>query len=646
MSAKPKLLGGRYQFIQVLGSSTTGQTLLAADVHYPGHPKCVVRQLQLPTRNPMTLKFLGNLLRKKVEVLESIGQHPNIPSTFAAFEEGQTFCIVQEFIPGRSLQAELREGEPWSALAVLFFLRETLPILAFAQENGVIHGNLKPSKLIRHQKENHLVIVDFGGIKTISQHITHRGKRIADQTAAAAQVYRAPEQLHGQSHFGSDHYALGMIALQALHGISATALPQPDDANLQAAIVGLLEGVPELDAAMIAILARMVHPDPQRRYQKAQDILVDLDRLQTGDRAPLAPLSAAWIAAPTAKGSLAVTEEATSRPHRLPWGGLGIAALTGLGLIAGGLSLRVPQRLLAMRQVQKAQVEVAANNLEGAIAYYSQALALAPNRTELLAQRSHLHAKRGNTAAALADITEALEADTQNAGYAYDRANLRLTVGDVQGAIADYTQALKLDPTFVKAYVNRGSARADWGDDHGAIEDYTQAIALNPPKDVQAAAYLNRCLSYSNQGDQTRALEDCTTAINLRPSHGLAYQNRGLVRRRLGDLQGSLQDYNIAIQISPNSADAYYNRGLTRQAMADRVGAKEDLSQAIAIDPNYVFAYYDRGLLATQEGNLPQALADFRKTSQLCLDLGRTGCYQDAQYQISRLQTGNLSPPE
>jgi hypothetical protein len=65
MATTNRLLGGRYQFIQVLGSGENRQTLLVADVHYAGHPNCVIKQLKLPTRNPTTLKFILSLLRKK-----------------------------------------------------------------------------------------------------------------------------------------------------------------------------------------------------------------------------------------------------------------------------------------------------------------------------------------------------------------------------------------------------------------------------------------------------------------------------------------------------------------------------------------------------------------------------------------------------
>ncbi|MEL7314685.1 MAG: hypothetical protein AAFN08_07000, partial [Cyanobacteria bacterium J06559_3] len=87
----------------------------------------------------------------------------------------------------------------------------------------------------------------------------------------------------------------------------------------------------------------------------------------------------------------------------------------------------------------------------------------------------------------------------------------------------------------------------------------------------------------------------------------------------------------------PGSPDPYYNRGKTRQVMGDFVGAMEDFSKAIAIAPEYVFALYDRGLLHVEMGNAAEARQDFLRASQICLDLGRTGCYEDTQYQISQL---------
>ena len=636
MSAVNRLLGGRYQFIQVLGANEASQTLLVADVHYPGHPKCVVRQLQLPTRNPMTLKFILRLLQKKVEVLEVIGQHKQIPSIFSSFAADHNFYLVQEFIPGRSLQSDLIAGKPLPETLVLSLLREALKVLAFAQEHGVVHGNLRPSKIIRHQTDNRLVLLDFGSIKNISLEVTSKDPaQWMAQTSRENQIYTAPEQHKGESRFCSDHYALGLFAIQALTGLPAEECPHAESPRFYQEMTALLQGIPNLGITTASLLARMVHPDPDRRYQKATEILADLERLRE-------PQSAASISeeTPLLTTEISVPETTLQPKKRIPWKVLGGAGLALVALVAGVLILRVPQRLLSAQRVRNAEAAAQANDSERAIALYGRALELNPENAQGLAGRSQLYFQSGNTEAALADITQALETSPENPTFAYTRGNFRFAVGDIQGAIKDYTVAIEQDSTFTQAYINRGSARADWGDDQGAVEDYTRAIDLKPATALRAAAYLNRCLSQSNLGEQILAIEDCSAAINLRPNHGLAYQNRGLVRRRLGDLQGSLQDYNIAIQIEPDSPDPYYNRGLTRQDMDDVSGALEDFSRAIAIAPDYVFAFYNRGLLQAKKGNRSEALADFRQASQLCLELGRTGCYEDALYQISQLQDG------
>lgn len=648
MSAANRLLGGRYQFIQVLGVNEAGQTLLVADVHYPGHPKCVLRQLRLPTRNPITLKFILKLLQKKVEVLEVIGQHKQIPSTFSSFESDHNFCLVQEFIPGQALQSELLPGRPMPESAVTAFLKEGLTALAFAQEHGVIHGSLKPSKMIRHQTDNRLVLLDFGLIKNISQGVTNKDShQLLAQTSHDSRIYRAPEQCRGESRFCSDHYALGITAIQALTGLPAEELPDAEHPDLHQEIIALLQGLPDVGINTASLLARMVHPNPDLRYQKSAEILADLERLRSAQ--PITSISSVAppkqpIPMPDRSTSAAAPTRTKLRSSWKPLGSsmrlatlVGSVGLVTVLLVLGLLAWKLPQRFLSTRHIRNAQAAEQAGDTEAAIADYTKSLDLNPEDPVALAKRSQLFFQTGNTEAALTDITNAIELSPNDPAHVYDRGNFRFTVGDIQGAIEDYTVAIRKDPNFIKAYVNRGSARADWGDDQGAVEDYTQAINLDPSPETQAAAHLNRCLSHSNLGDQILALEDCSAAINLRPSHSLAYQNRGLVRRRLGDFPGALQDYNIAIQIEPDSPDPYYNRGLTRQDMEDLPGAMEDFSRAIEIAPDYVFAVYDRGLLHAELGNHSQALRDFRKASELCLELGRTGCYEDAQYQISQL---------
>lgn len=639
MSSAQNLLGGRYQFIEALSVHPLGRTLLVADAHYPGHPKCIVRERRLATRNATKRQAMLRELQQRVAVLETMGQHPQVPKTFVAFDEAQSFFVVQEFIPGQSLLELFAERPRWDVAEAIACLREVLPVLHFAQERQVIHGNLKPSKFVRHQTEQRWSVLDFGSIKHMGQLPVDSPKtENHNGHSTAPSIYWAPEQLQHQPQICSDYYALGMVMIQGLTGLPPQKLPHAQTTARHERLTALLHDVPELPSQLATLLLRMVDSQPQQRYQKATEILTALDRFQatsaltnTTTRADLESLEAQSVAI--------VPHDRDTR--RSPRSGLwlllsmgGLLALVGITAI---VVFQVPQRWVAQQQIATAEA-MAADDPAAAIAAYTQALERLPNQPAALAARSHLYFEQGDTQAALADISEAIAQAPDISTYAYDRANFRFAVGDIQGAIADYTQAIDLDPAFTKAYVNRGSARADWGDDQGAIDDYTQAIELATTIETEAAAHLNRCLSYSNLGEQELALSDCSAAINQRPSHALAYQNRGLVRRRLEDFQGSLQDYNIAIQIDPNSPDPFYNRGLTRQALDDIPGAMADFSQAIAIDPNYVFALYDRGLLHAEMNNHQAALQDLQTASQVCLDLGRTGCYEDARFQISDLQ--------
>lgn len=282
MSSPQNLLGGRYQFIQALNAHPSGRTFLAADVHYPGHPKCVVRELRLPTRNPMTRQFILRLLKQKVAMLEEIGQHPQVPDTSAAFDVDQSFFIVQEFIPGQSLLDLLAASEPWTVQEAIAFLQAILPVLHFAQDHGVIHSNLKPSKLIRHHTDNQWVVLDFGSIKNISQHIAGKQKGqngTNGNERQSSSVYVAPEQYQHQTLFCSDHYALGMIVIQAMTGRDPKELPQVQAPNRHEQLTAMLRSVPKMSPAFANLLLRMVHAHPQRRYQKAAEILNDLEDL-------------------------------------------------------------------------------------------------------------------------------------------------------------------------------------------------------------------------------------------------------------------------------------------------------------------------------------------------------------------------------
>lgn len=644
-----RLIDGRFQFIRVVSTKAYTKTYLMTDHSSSAKAKCIVKHLQLPAHNTITLKFLNDLLAKRVNLLKRMGDHEAIAKNLSTVQEGQDFYWVRDYVVGHPLMAELAEGKPRPESEVQRFLVESLGILDIIQRHGIAHQNLHPNNLIRHRDRGHLVLVDFGLIQdtgTPEPSLETNGKS-AIPTAESAYL---PQVKHRQyTRFAADHFALGMIAVQMATGLSNEAIPRLGQNDFLAQVKLQLDECSTLSSSLKDILIKMVSPQPEAQYHQAKDVLLALSE-RVG---PADPVLSEEIASPPLPETSAINPQQLSAMSSTParprfnrpkvW--LGAGAGLALLVLAGVFLLRVPQRIAVHQLLQQAEAAKQLGQKNDSLNYLNQALELKPNQGAALAQRSTLLWENGQSEEALQDLTNAIQNDPTTATWYFQRGNLRFRLGDLQGAIADYSDALERQDTYVDAHINRGNARAELGDEAGALQDYTAAINLAKDPESKADAYLNRCLSLSNLEDHAAALNDCTEAVNLRPNNSLAYENRGLVKRRLNDFQGAIQDFTIAIQINAASPEPYYNRGLTRQDLGDFAGAMADFNQTIQLNPNHPFAHYDRGLLHAELGDLESAIADLETVASACLDVSRLGCFDDAKYQLEKLraaQAGEL----
>ncbi|TVQ07669.1 MAG: tetratricopeptide repeat protein [Leptolyngbya sp. DLM2.Bin27] len=643
-----RLIDGRFQFIRVVSTKAYTKTYLMTDHGDAAKAKCIVKHLQLPAHNAITLKFLNDLLAKRVNLLKRMGDHDAIARNLAAVQEGQDFYWVRDYIPGQTLLAELAGDRPRAEAEVYNFLLEGLGALDLIQRHGIAHQNLHPNNLIRHRDRGHLVLVDFGLIQD-----TAADPGISNNSAAlngAVSAYLPQPQHRQYTRFAADHFALGMIAVQMATGLSNEAIPRLSQGDFLAQVKLQLDECSTLSDSLKAIVLRMVSPQTEAQFHQAKDIflsLADLETVATNGLAPTPQPSPQARDATDSERGVAAHEELSPAKRgpldRRLWLGAGVALL--LLAVGGIFALRLPQTLAVNHLLQQAKAAKQMGQNNDSLNYLNQLLELSPNHSEALAQRSTLLWENGQSEQALQDLSNAIQAQPDSPTLYYQRGNLRFRLGDLQGAIADYSAALQHQDTYVNAHVNRGSARAELGDEAGAVQDYTAAINLATDPETKAVAYLNRCLSLSNLGDHAAGLNDCTEAVNLRPNNSLAYENRGLVRRRLNDFQGAIQDFTIAIQINAGSPEPYYNRGLTRQDLGDFAGAMSDFNQTIALNPNHPFAYYDRGLLHAELGDLESAIADLETVASACLDVSRIGCFDDAQYQLEALRAAQDAAP-
>jgi serine/threonine protein kinase len=266
-----KLLQGRYQIVQSLGAGVFGQTYIALDADYPDNPKCVVKQIKVNSFESGYLDRLRLLFLTETETLKLLGGHQQIPKFIACFEENKRFYLVQEYIEGHGLTAELPINHEWGCLwserEVVKLLVDVLTILEFVHSQGVIHCDIKPENLIRRAADGKLVLIDFGSIQSIDFGI---GAELPIYRIPVTSLgYIPPEQFIDETQPNSDIYALGMIAIQALTGLEPLQL-KPDPYTNEIAWRSLNTPVNDY---LAAVLSQMIRYNYQDRFQSVTEVL-------------------------------------------------------------------------------------------------------------------------------------------------------------------------------------------------------------------------------------------------------------------------------------------------------------------------------------------------------------------------------------
>lgn len=266
------LLANRYQVAKVLGEGGFGRTYLAQDTQRPGRPTCVVKQLKPGRSDSQFMQLARRLFNTEAEILEILGRHRQIPQLLAYFEETQEFYLVQEFIQGTPLDKELVTGQKRDEAYTVSFLRGILEVLAFVHEHKVIHRDLKPANIIRREKDQRLVLIDFGAVKQMRP--KSEGTEADYTVAVGTRGYAPSEQMGGRPQLNSDIYAVGMIGIQCLTGMPPRDLDLDQDTGLP-----IWRERVQVSRALADILDKMVAYFYTERYQTALEVLRDLKPL-------------------------------------------------------------------------------------------------------------------------------------------------------------------------------------------------------------------------------------------------------------------------------------------------------------------------------------------------------------------------------
>jgi serine/threonine protein kinase/tetratricopeptide (TPR) repeat protein len=268
---------GHYRVLEQIGAGGMGLVFRASDQQ-------LERDVAIKVLPPGMLadEAARKRFRREALTLAKLN-HPNIGTVYEfGSQEGLDF-LVMEYVGGVAVDARLGSG-PLVEKEVLRLGFQLADGLASAHEHGVIHRDLKPANM-RLTEDNRLKILDFGLAQFVRQE-TDLG--ITASISESKQVtgtlpYMPPEQLRGElTDQRSDIWSAGAV----LYELATGRRPFPF-AQVPRLIDAIMNKPPEMPSALnpkispgleMTIL-KCLDKDPERRYQSARELRVDLDRL-------------------------------------------------------------------------------------------------------------------------------------------------------------------------------------------------------------------------------------------------------------------------------------------------------------------------------------------------------------------------------
>lgn len=264
------LLRNRFRVMGVLSDEGGfGRTYLAEDTDKLNE-LCVVKQLAPKFQGTWSQKKAIQLFSQEAKRLKELGEHPQIPTLIAYFEQNNCLYLVQQFINGQNLFNELKCRKIYRDWDIQAILLDLLPIIKFIHEHDIIHRDIKPENIIRRKCDGRLTLIDFGSAK----HLTTRMKT-EHGTCIGSHGYSPIEQIRdGKAYPASDLFSLGATCFHLLTGISPFQLWMEYGYGWVSNWQRYLRS--PLSRELTEIMDKLLQKESQDRYQSADEVIKDL----------------------------------------------------------------------------------------------------------------------------------------------------------------------------------------------------------------------------------------------------------------------------------------------------------------------------------------------------------------------------------
>jgi len=314
-----KLFDGRYQILRKLGTGGMANVYLAEDQELGRRVAIKI----LDDRHANDEQFVERFRREAKNAAAL--SHPNIVSIYDRGEAEGTYYIAMEYLDGRTLKELILARGDAPIAVVVEYARQILSALRFAHRHGIVHRDIKPHNVLV-DGEGRVKVTDFGIARAGTSQMTEVGSIVG-----TAQ-YLSPEQARGgEVDQRSDLYSLGVLMYEMLTG----SVPFTGDTPVEIAMKHLSRtpeppsaSRPDVPRELDMVVMRALAKDPEDRYQSADEMEADLDRVARGvGVAPRTEETATQIMRSPMVGPLAATAATNIIPPRRAGGGAATAPL-------------------------------------------------------------------------------------------------------------------------------------------------------------------------------------------------------------------------------------------------------------------------------------------------------------------------------